>query len=331
MAIILFNADGAGGTDGDALSVANTGGGGNTACETPTSPGALIFSSAAAAHGSLGIRVVPSSGVIREGRWNWPAAEVMQFRGYFTRRANPTAAHTILQIKSGSTTLVQFAFSSSNPGRLNTQNAAGAPLFGDATSNTIIDQLMRLEFKIDSNTGTGDGVIDVALYQGESTTPQATFSSTTANLGGPLDSDNLRIGRPSGTTTDVTTEDWDSFVVWTGADIPATLNNPFPGVPPEKIDFTAVKSGADEVTISWLDPGDAPNGVAILRGPGNLKGVADTNGRFEADPLFDFSTVAGVSVIASNQDAATDSPFVDDDGGAGLSPITYSYGMVRES
>lgn len=312
------------GPDGAALTVANSGGGNGTACETPTSAGSLIYSSGAAIHGSYGIRSVPQSGVIREGRWNWTAAQIIQFRGYVIRRANPTAAHTILQIKSGATTLFQLASSSSNPGRINVQNSVGSPLFGDVTSNTTIDAVNRIEFILDCGTTSSNGDVQFRMYAGESTTAAATFNTSAANLGGPLDADNIRLGHPSGTTTDLTVWDWDSWNVWTGVDMTGTFPNLFTAAP-SKIDFTLTEISDTQVDIGWADPGDAPDGIAILRGPGNLTGV-DGNGLPSSDPLYDFSTVPGVSVIANNQDAATDSPYSDT-----ITAGTYTYDIVRES
>lgn len=323
MAIIGQTADA--GPDTAALTVANSGGGNGTACETPTSPGALIYSTAAAAHGAMGIRSVPQSGVIREGRWNFTAAQVMQFRGYFYRRNNPTAAHTILQIKSGATTVFQLAASASNPGRINVQDATGSPLFGTSASNTVLDTLYRVEFIIDCGTTSSDGSVEFRLYPGESTTPQASYSSGAAvNLGGPLDADNIRLGHPSGTTSDLTVWDWDSWNIWTAGDMSGTFPNLFTA-DPSKIDFTLTEISPTQVNIGWADPGNAPNGIAILRGPGNLTGV-DGNGRLPSDPLYDFSTIAGVSVIANNQDAATDSPYSDTITAGG-----YTYNIVRET
>lgn len=314
------------GPDGAALTVANSGGGNGTACETPTSAGSLIYSSGAAAHGSFGIRSVPQSGVIREGRWNFTAAQIIQFRGYFYRRGNPTVAHTILQIKSGATTLFQLASSASNPGRINVQDANGSPLYGTTASNTALDTLYRVEFIIDCGTTSSNGDVQFRLYPGESTTHQAIYDSGIApvNLAGPLDADNIRLGHPSGTTTDLTVWDWDSWNVWTAGDMTGTFPNLFTAAP-SKIDFTLTEISDTQVDIGWADPGDAPDGIAILRGPGNLTGV-DGNGLPSSDPLYDFSTVAGVSVIANNQDAATDSPYSDT-----ITAGTYTYDIVRES
>lgn len=314
-----------GGVEGVALTVANSGGASGTACETPTSAGALRFAAAAAMHGSFGLEVVPQSGVIREGRWNFTAAQVLQFRGYWRRTADPTATHTILQIKNGATNLFFLSTSASNPGRINLLNAAGSPIFGNASSNTVIDTEYRIEFNLDLGTSTSDGEVEFRLYAGESTTPQATYSSgATINLGGPLDGDNIRLGRPSPTTTDLVTEHWDSWNVWTAGDIPATLSNPYPGEPPDKIDFTALKVSTTEMSVAWVTPADAPNGVDVIYCPGVQSN--DGDGDPPSDPLYDPTDLVG-SVTAGTQLDDLDSPLSI----PGLTPGSYTVWIVRSS
>lgn len=326
MAVVIQSFDG--GTEGAALTTVTTATNGDTACGTVNYPGSLIYASAAAAHGAFGARVVPSSGAIREYQWNITAAGIGHFVGYFTRRAAWTANHNIFQLRSASGLMCSVgAFSSTQ--RINLTDRLGNLLFSSVDTATTVDQLYRIEVKVGKGTGAGpastDGDIEFRLYLAEATTPVATYT-TAASDTGVADLTNMRLGRPSGTTTDVITEDWDSFRLVTAADLFGTMSNPWPAAPPSKINFTAIKSDVDETTITWTDPTDAPSGVAILRAP-SVETGNDGNGLPPSNFNYDPSTISGVSTIASAQFSASDSPYID----PSLSPISYSYWLVRET
>lgn len=215
-----------GGTSGVAASSANTGGASGDAFTSFNGTGVFEFLTGAAAHGSMGYLMVPTSATIREGRVDLTADPTVHFVGYWQRKAAATAAHTILQLRSSSALMATISISSSTQ-RLIVNNSAGTNIFGTADSLTAVDTWYRIELKVTKGTGTGDGVCEFRLYVGESTTPQATFSSSTVNMG-TADFTNMRIGRPSGTTTDVTAQWWDSMRLFTNVDLPVTMANPWP-------------------------------------------------------------------------------------------------------
>lgn len=227
MGVLQISAEG--GTDGIALTVANSGGAGDTAATSVTA-GALVYGTAAAIHGTLGLEVVPSSGVLREGLWTIPdAGPTVHLRGYFRHTNTPTVTHTLLQLRPASGTGPQLQLSTTGGGRLNLQNAAAAAMFGAAASEIANGDAHRVEIKLTKGTGTTDGTAEFVVFDTDDTTELYHPAQLTNVDTGTADYTRLFLGRPSGTTTDVTAgEHWDSITVWTGADLPATMDNPWP-------------------------------------------------------------------------------------------------------
>lgn len=91
--------------------------------------------------------------------------------------------------------------------------------------------------------------------------------------------------------------------------------------PPSQIVMTKNRVDDDHVSIDWTNPGDAPDGVSILRGPLAHYGD-DPGGHAPTDPDYDPTGFPGVVGVA---DGLTDGPYVD----TLPSPGVYTYWVVR--
>lgn len=88
----------------------------------------------------------------------------------------------------------------------------------------------------------------------------------------------------------------------------------------DPVNFSATRTSDTEATLAWADPGDAPDGMSILRVTGAI--TVDGNGIAFGSPGYDPTTIAGSAIIADNQT----SPFVDVDLDAGTD---YTYAIIR--
>ncbi len=171
-----------GGTSGTALTVANSGGGsGNAFTVLAKGSGAsLNYSSAAAAHGSLGYALTGTSGTATLMGWNGYSAPSMAIRFYYNPGTSlPSQVLRLADIRNSSATAARVQLSASN--QLFIQNAAGATVttFPHALqANTWY----RIELTISVSASTA--TIKAAYYLGSSTTPVDTaYSTTTGNTG----------------------------------------------------------------------------------------------------------------------------------------------------
>ena len=171
-----------GGTSGTALTAANSGGASGNALTVVTkgSGAALNYSTAAAAHGSLGYALTGTSGTATLMGWNGYSAPSMAIRFYYN--PGPTLPNQVLRladIRNSTATAARVELSASN--QIFIQNAAGATVttFSHALqANTWY----RVELTISVSASTA--TIKAAYYLGTSTTPVDTaYSTTTGNTG----------------------------------------------------------------------------------------------------------------------------------------------------
>jgi hypothetical protein len=171
-----------GGTSGTAVTVANSGGASGNAL-TVVSKGtgaALNYSTAAAAHGSLGYALTGTSGTSTLMGWNGYSVPSMAIRFYYNPGTSlPNQVLRLADIRNSTATAARVELSASN--QIFIQNAAGTTVttFPHALqANTWY----RVELTISVSASTA--TIKAAYYLGTSTTPVDTaYSTTTGNTG----------------------------------------------------------------------------------------------------------------------------------------------------
>lgn len=212
-----------GGTDETVVTVGNSGGLSEDPFDAITA-NAFVFDTAGPMHGALNYRHTPTASTVKEARFNLTAANIIHFSLYIKRTATPTVAHPILQIRNSVDGVVfDLLMQTTSSGRLVLRNSVAAAIYNNALSNLTVDVWHRVEVRINRSAGT----VDYALYAGDSTTPIVAPPQFTAVNLAANDITQFRFGRPSAPTTDVTVEHWDSIQIWTDADVPATMSNPW--------------------------------------------------------------------------------------------------------
>jgi hypothetical protein len=171
-----------GGTAGVSVTAGNSGGGSGSAFTVigKGSGAALVFSAAAAAHGSLGYALTGSSGTGTLMGWNGFGATSMAVRFYYN--PGPTLPNSVLRladIRNSAATAARVELSASN--QLFIQNTAGSTLttFPHALqANTWY----RIELTI--SVSSSSATIKAAYYLGSSTTPiDPAYATSTGNTG----------------------------------------------------------------------------------------------------------------------------------------------------
>lgn len=251
---------GAGGTDGVAVSVANSGGASGTAWDAIAfGTGTIDYdddtTTLGGLHDAMCFRLAPSSNQVTELRWNLSAEDSAHSVTYWKIPSAYTVTSTIVQMRHAGGTMASLHITN-NP-RVVVRNAAGTGVFNSATANMSLDTWYRFELKVIKGTTTSNGTIDFAMYPGDSLIAQATYTSTTANTGTAQFTD-LYLGRNSQFTTDTTVTHFDSITLYTGADV-GSLGRPWEGIsPPATITKLYIWDGA-----AWVESED---GIQVFDG-----------------------------------------------------------------
>ena len=171
-----------GGSAGVSVTVANSGGASGDAFKLVAkgSGATLVYSGAAAAHGSLGYALTGSSGTATLLSWNGYSANSMAIRFYYNPGPSlPSKVLRLADIRNSSATAARVELSASN--QLFIQNAAGATVttFPHALqANTWY----RIELAISVSTSSAS--INAAYYLGSATTPvDPAYATGTGNTG----------------------------------------------------------------------------------------------------------------------------------------------------
>jgi hypothetical protein len=172
-----------GGTDGVALSTANTGGTSGDAANSVTNPTIMTFSNLHAAHGTLSMRILQTA-TPASTRCDWTAIGSLTtnvwFRMYVYLPASPASGAPVLMgIRDSATALcAELNITTGRLIRINTAGGAVGAL--DGTVALPLAGWCRIEFRCLANATTGE--FEWRLYNTlDSTTPDETKSATGLN------------------------------------------------------------------------------------------------------------------------------------------------------
>lgn len=263
-----------GGTNGTAVTTANSGGASGDAWDVISKPSgtAFTFSTAAFYKGTLGYRAThgTANGTGLNWRWSLSGWTKFRLRRYFSVSAYPTSAVILAWITdaSNSKTLAKLTLSTS--GVLGVQNAAGTQVFtGSAPIGLNSDT--RVELIVVPGTTTSNGTIRFCWGVGDAAATD-TYASTSANTGTGGTLGYYTEGKLSGTWN--ATVDYDDFAAddassstflgpsGSGAVVVDPTPAPTPVVPtwPPGPPFTeAVRNGGVKITyVVDASLGDSP-------------------------------------------------------------------------
>lgn len=196
MSLLLRN-NGDGGTDGAAVTIANSGGASGDAFDGVT--GAPTYASDAPLNGEA-IKVAMGPTVTANYvTWSTKLGTISSTYGrfYFRMSALPSSTLRIMRFLSGSTVCCEFVLQSGT-NKLGLKNTAGtdAPTAVPAAGGLSANTWYRVEFQI-SSFGTTTGAATWTVYAGNSTTPIGSASTSAANFGA-ASANSVRMGAVQG-------------------------------------------------------------------------------------------------------------------------------------
>ncbi len=264
-----------GGTVGTSVTAANSGGGSGNAFSVVNkgAGAALVYSTAADAHGVLGYSMTGSSGTATDVGWTGFNTTSMAVRFYYNPGPTlPSTALRLVDIRNASGTAARMTLTATN--QLSIQNTAASTVttFAHAlTANTWYR--IELAISVSSTVAT----INAAYYPLDSTTPvDPAFSTTSANTG-TANLTQVFIGSAANATW-TGTSFLDDLAVQPSATsfigVYVAPGSTAPGAP------TAVGAvaGDGQATVSWTAPvsdgGTAVTGYTVTSSPGNLTAPA---------------------------------------------------------
>lgn len=203
------------------LTAANSGDGGWSPLNAVHSGAFTVSTAAAVTPLSLpqGLVHNPVASEIREARVEFPDADTVFVVGYVRRTGDVSVAHTIVQFRHPGGVSADILMQSTSNGRLVVRGSGGTALYNNSASNLAVNTWYRFEVRYTKGTTSTDGQVSYQLFVADGTTPQASFSSSAVNTGTNAYTE-VRFGRPSAATADVTVEHWGPLAIYTDADDP---------------------------------------------------------------------------------------------------------------
>ncbi len=259
-----------GGTSGTSATAANSGGGSGTAFTvfSKGSGAAVVYSTAADAHGVLGYAMTGASGTATSIGWNGYTAPSIALRFYYN--PGPTLPSTVIRladIRNASGTAARIELSASN--QIFIQNNAGATVttFAHALqANTWY----RIELAISTSASTAS--MNAAYYLLDSTTPVDPVYATTTGNTGAASIVQVTVGSTANATWTGTSYFDDIATQTPSTSFIGPVTGGAPTVPAAPTAVSAV-AGDGQATVSWTAPsnGGSPiTGYTVTTSPGGV-------------------------------------------------------------
>jgi hypothetical protein len=240
-----------GGTHGTNATAANSGGASGDAWDVLSiAPGSTVtYSNVTAAHGSLSYYYDLAQGQT-SFRWTRGDTNKVALSVYVRLTGNPLLDFQFIQVRNpAGSTATGLDLSILTTRRLSF-NAGGAFIAQAAAGNAfVVGTWYRIEAVIQQGASTNDGLLDVAIYEGDSTTPMESWTRTNVNFSTGFNE--FRIGMSAGTGSPNTPIYVDSVQMHTGADVDGYVG-PWVDALPTPANFTFT-SGSNQRTLasSW--------------------------------------------------------------------------------
>lgn len=219
-----------GGTDGVAISTANSGGASGTAFDAPYSTG-FTYSAADATQGSMGASVA-GSGATGGGQWNLASVAHVAAKMKFKAKATPSSDTHLMRLQNASATRLFSIHITGTTQKIRVDDASGTTGVFTFANALTAGTYYRLEAYLVCGSTTSNGTIKVGYYLGNSTTPvESVYLNTAANVGTATTFTTLIMGKYSGTAEaygfdefayDVSASD----LIGVGSTTPPTVSTP---------------------------------------------------------------------------------------------------------
>jgi RHS repeat-associated protein len=265
-----------GGTAGTTVTASNSGGGsGNAFTDVSLGTGAaLVYSTAAAEHGSLGYALTGTSGTSTFVGWNTLSTTSAALRFYYNPGSTlPSTAIRLADIRDSAGTAARIVLSASN--QLLVQNTAGTTI---TTFPTALSAHTWYRIEIAISVSATAATINAAYYPGDSSTPVDPVYATTTGNTGTTPITQVLVGSATSAT-------------WTGTsdfdDIATRVNTTTyigPSLVPGAPQSVTATPGNGQATLTWAAPAGngspAITGYTVTSSPGGL--TATTTGATSA-------------------------------------------------
>lgn len=192
-----------GGTNGAAVSAANSGGASGDAFTAVSivAPNTMVYDNTRAAHGAQSTKLTGGVLGVMACYYDFTGSSAVAVRAYFYFTALPTADHHLIamQTAGGATRLLSIHINGAS--KLRIADASGTTGVWTATNTMPVNQWVRIDLYAAPGSATNNGVAKGGVYLGDSTTPiEAIYSSTAANLGAGQTIGRLVLGKTNAST-----------------------------------------------------------------------------------------------------------------------------------
>lgn len=293
---LLWQNTAEGGTLGVAVTGANSGGASGNAFSVPGNTGTVTYDNAYVLDGAKAVKCVGSSTQFAYvGTGQFFNTRTLASRCGIALDVAVTAAQDLHQIRNATTAAFKWQLSSGN--KIWAINAAGG-LIGTGHPTMTPRTMYRLEEVLLPGTATAapfDGQVDLAIYEGNATTPIWSYTAQNVNLGTtPLLE--ARWGKITGSGSAMTVWlDSPGIAEQTGPLGPWAAANIIPTVSAGS-SVSGTAEPFDEVTITAVasDPDGSITGLTVTQtaGPAVTLVGSGNSRKFIAPPTFDGTTVS---------------------------------------
>ncbi|WP_431279884.1 hypothetical protein [Leifsonia poae] len=186
-----------GGSNGVAITNANSGGASGTAFDSAFGAG-FLYSASDATQGTMGASV--AGGTFGAGQWNLPNSTKFSAKMKFTPKASPATSDAHLMRAHNGSGGRLFTVHINTAGKLRVDDAVGTSGVFTFSNVLAANTTYRLEAYVVAGTTTSNGTIKVAYYTGNSTTPvESTYLNSAANVGAASNFTSLYMGKYTNT------------------------------------------------------------------------------------------------------------------------------------
>jgi hypothetical protein len=191
------------GSAGQPVTALNSGDASNHFFDSISTVGTVEYSATQQAHGSLSMRLTGVDGDVTHVLWRQIASSAAAFRVYAYFTGFPSVpmefAHMTTSLFDSFTLLSRFALASDGYVQVHESAAAGTGAIWTSPAPLSLNTWYRFEMYASLGGTATTGTIEAAYYALDSTTPIASFSSSTAHLG-TVNFAHLRFGKLGSST-----------------------------------------------------------------------------------------------------------------------------------
>jgi hypothetical protein len=299
------------GVDGDPVTTANS-----DWTDVQPGSGAITYDDDLVLPGTdMAITIAKAAGstcVVHQGGDSSIATNQITAGFWFRLAAGPSGGCSIIRFRNNGNTSGRADVNLNSTGTTFVVTATGTVIGNPSAAAVPVDEWVLCTVVL-QNGNTSTGSIDVRFY--DSTLTEITGAAQT-HSNQNFSASAIGLVLIGGATSGPSWAPWQLGPVRIETD---TLTLPDPDwwlTALEKFLVTVERVSSTSISVGWTDPGDAPDGITIVRAPGAH--FSDGNGAQPDDPAYDPLTISGAVVEATGQ---TTPPYLIEDLAPGLHTV----------